>query len=378
VHIIGHWSYPPNTTKTVYLASNGDEVELFVHNKSLGKAKPKDKYLFEFPNVKFEPGEIKAVSYAGGKAVAEQSKNTAGKPAALRMTPITGPGGLRANGGDVALIDVEAIDENGQRCPTFEQRVDFETTGPGVWRGGYNSGKEKSINNPYLNLECGINRVAICSTREAGTIEVTAKSEGLPPVTIEIASQPASIDNGTAKELPPMPVVALPSQRPLHEEAGGTSPVAKGGQQTGRFVNGFNYTGPTSGANVQRDAQDGKKVYADADVKFESLPAPLKGTDWLQLPNADNRYSAVDLIELQVKAGSRVYVAQDARLSTPAWVTSKFKPSDVLLSVSGQLMRVFEHQAARDESLTLSSNTEDAKASCNMYVVFVNGGSPAK
>ena len=175
-----------------------------------------------------------------------------------------------------------------------------------------------------------------------------------------------------------MPVVALPSQRPSHEGAGGTSAIAKGGTQTGRFINGFNYTGPTSGATVQRDAQDGKKVYADADVKFASLPALLKGSDWLALPNADNRYSAEDLIELQVKAGSRVYIAQDVRLATPAWVSTKFKPSEAKLVVNGQPMRVFERQVARDESLTLSSNTEEACAACNMYVVFVNGGSPAK
>src|SRR6185436_4201509 len=104
------------------------------------------------------------------------------------------------------------------------------------------------------------------------------------------------------------------------------SAVARGGSQTGRFINGFNYTGPTSGASVQRDAQEGKKAYADADAKFESLPASLKGADWLALPNADNYYSAEDLIEIQVKGGSRVYIAQDARLPTPAWVTAKFKP----------------------------------------------------
>jgi beta-galactosidase len=380
VHIIGHWSYPVDreTKKTVYVASNGDEVELFVNGKSLGKAKPKDRYLFEFPDVKFEPGEIKAVAYAGGKAIAEQSKKTAGKPVALRMTPITGPDGLRANGGDVALIDVEAIDENGQRCPTFEQRVDFETTGPSIWRGGYNSGKIKSTNKPYLNLEAGINRVSVRSTRDAGTIKVIAKCEGLKAATIEIASQPAAIENGIAKEPLAMPVVALPTHRPTRGAEGGASAIAKGGSQTGKFVNGFNYTGPTSGASVQRDAQDGKTVYPDADAKFESLPAALKGADWLQLPNADNRYSAEDLIELQVKSGSRVYIAHDARLATPACISAKFERAAAQFVVNGQPMRLFERQITGDESLTLSSNTEDAKAGCNMYVVFVNGAPAAK
>ena len=32
---------------------------------------------------------------------------------------------------------------------------------PGIWRGGYNSGKTDSTNSLYLNTELGINRVAV-------------------------------------------------------------------------------------------------------------------------------------------------------------------------------------------------------------------------
>jgi len=108
------------------------------------------------------------------------------------------------------------------------------------------------------------------------------------------------------------------------------------------------------------------------------VPAPLKGADWLQLPNADRRYSAEDLIELQVKAGSTVYVAHDARLTPPAWLTGKFKPAaaDAKITIDGQPMRLFERRIERDESLTFSSNTEDPKAACNMYVVFIAGNRP--
>ena len=33
----------------------------------------------------------------------------------------------RADGSDVALVDVEAVDAQGERCPTFERAVAFET-----------------------------------------------------------------------------------------------------------------------------------------------------------------------------------------------------------------------------------------------------------
>jgi beta-galactosidase len=166
LHIIGHWTYPEGTKKNMYVASNAEQVELFVNGKSLGRGAVSERYLFTFPNVVWEPGEIKAVAYIGAKPVATESKRTAGPPVALKMTSITAPGGWRADGSDVALVDVEAVDARGERCPTFQQRVDFAVEGPGLWRGGYNSGKIKSTNNAWLDLEAGINRVAVPPCRQ--------------------------------------------------------------------------------------------------------------------------------------------------------------------------------------------------------------------
>ena len=40
LHIIGHWTYPANTTKTIYVAATHcDQVELFLNGKSLGVKK---------------------------------------------------------------------------------------------------------------------------------------------------------------------------------------------------------------------------------------------------------------------------------------------------------------------------------------------------
>ena len=66
--------------------------------------------------------------------------------------------------------------------------MDFTTAGPALWRGGYNSGKINSINNPFLNLECGINRVAVRAGREAGVITVTAQAKGLAPAQLTLTS----------------------------------------------------------------------------------------------------------------------------------------------------------------------------------------------
>ena len=96
----------------------------------------------------------------------------------------------------MAFFDVEVVDANGERCPTDEARVDFKLGGPAIWRGGYNSGKTNSINNLWLDTECGVNRVAIRSTLKPGKITVMAMRAGLDPAKVEIESKPVEIVGG--------------------------------------------------------------------------------------------------------------------------------------------------------------------------------------
>jgi beta-galactosidase len=205
LHILGHWTYPATqpdgskTVKTIYVVANTESVELFVNGKSAGvNSKPDNNWVFAFPDIAFAPGSIKAIGKNGDKIAAQQEITTAGPAVAIRLTPILGPHGLQADGEDIALIDFEAMDGKGQRCPTDDARVDFTCAGPGIWRGGYNSGKLDSTNNLYLNTECGINRVAVRSTLTAGTITVTAKRDGLNSAQIQIASKPVVVTDGIA------------------------------------------------------------------------------------------------------------------------------------------------------------------------------------
>jgi beta-galactosidase len=208
IHIIGHWTYPAGTKKTMYVICNCDAVELSVNGISKGKvSKPTDGFIFAFPDIAFEPGTIKAVGFSKGQVVCEHELKTAGPAKRLKLTAITGPGGLRADHEDVALVDFEVIDDQGERCPTDEGRVDFKVDGPGIWRGGYNSGIVNSTNNLYCNTECGINRVSLRSTLEPGKITVTATRKGLEPATVEIESKPVQITNGleaSEEGFPPM------------------------------------------------------------------------------------------------------------------------------------------------------------------------------
>ena len=219
IHIIGHWNYPADTKKTIYVAAaHCDRVELFLNGKSLGVADKPHKFvdtfggrtmgsaemaagtdtgcIYAFPDVAFVPGAIKAMATKDGKVVAQQEIQTAGEPKAIKLTLHSGPSGLQADGSDVALIDFEVVDAQGRRCPTDEARVDFAVAGPAIWRGGLNSAKLDSTNNLFLDTECGINRVAIRSTLTPGTITVTATRDGLTPATVKIEAQTLDIVGG--------------------------------------------------------------------------------------------------------------------------------------------------------------------------------------
>jgi beta-galactosidase len=258
--------------------------------------------------------------------------------------------------------------------------VDFEIEGLAIWRGGYNSGKIKSINNLYLDLECGINRVSIRASRTPGAITVRARCEGLKPGSITIESKPVEVANGFTTMLPALPVVPLLKERIVEVKAADTiqqtqtSSSKQPQSEVGRFTKAFSYSGPTGIVHLEQNAKDGKNVYVDRDYPFVGLAAELNGADWIQAANGDSLYNAVDLMEITAKAGTVVSIAHDDRLPRPSWLTRQFKPTDLSIAIANQPMKVFHRRIERDESLTLGANTEDPGIkAANMYIVFVNG-----
>jgi beta-galactosidase len=212
IHIVGHWTYPAGTTKTMYvLANNVASVDLLVNGKSQGKVtKATNGYQYNFAGVAFASGTIQAVGYdASGKQVCEHTLKTAGPATAVKLTPTVGPNGLQADGADFAMFDVEVVDATGLRVPTYgpttkpadnqptaEPKITFTVTGPGTWRGGVNIAMLNSTNNLYLYTECGINRVFIRSQQTAGDITLTADSPGLASAKVTVTSKAVNVVNG--------------------------------------------------------------------------------------------------------------------------------------------------------------------------------------
>ncbi len=203
IHIIGHWNYTPTTTKDVTVVSSADAVELFQNGKSLGRAQQSSRFLFTFKNVAWQPGELNAIGYAtDGKKLCETKLKTAGEPVALRLSVRTAPAGLRADGADLALVEVEVVDAAGQRNPTALNLVDFKLNGPAEWRGGIAQGEHNFILAKSLPVEGGVNRVLVRSTTQAGKISLTASAAGLKSASLELLSQPVKVSGGLGQQLP--------------------------------------------------------------------------------------------------------------------------------------------------------------------------------
>jgi len=206
-HIVGHWNYAPGTVKPVHVISSADRVKLTLNGKDLGNAVQSQRFVFTFDKVAFQEGELKAIGYdAGGKQVCETVLATAGKPVGLRLTRIEAPHALRADGADLALLEVEVVDAKGRRNPIALDTVDFDLQGPAEWRGGIAQGPNNHILARSLPVEGGVNRVLVRSTTQAGKITVRARAKGLAPAELAFDSARVTVADGLGTPAASLPV----------------------------------------------------------------------------------------------------------------------------------------------------------------------------
>ena len=178
-YIVGHWNYPAHTVKSVYVVSTADSVELFLNGKSLGKGKQSYRYLFSFDNVGFEPGMLEAVGSDGSRYQLE----TVGEPYQLKLTAIENPLGIKADGADMVLVQVEVTDKQGRRCPLDNRMIHFSLWGEARWIGGIETDAMS------LPVECGVNRVLLRTTTNAGEINLAVYADGVKPAYVSLNSK---------------------------------------------------------------------------------------------------------------------------------------------------------------------------------------------
>ena len=132
VHILPHWSWPDRVGEVtpVHVFTSGDEAELFLNGKSLGRKKMAQfEYRLRWDDLKYQPGELKVVAYKKGKIWAEEIVKTAGEAAKIELQadrPI-----IQADGKDLTFITVKVTDKNGLLVPRANNKFKFSIEGPG-------------------------------------------------------------------------------------------------------------------------------------------------------------------------------------------------------------------------------------------------------
>lgn len=130
VHLLPHWNWPGKEGQPirVWAQSNCDEVELVLNHRSLGRQQVERNSYAEW-QVPYEPGTLVARGLRNGAEVAGDQVETTGSPVVVKLTSHRST--LRADGQDVAVVTVEAVDAEGRHNPTANQEITFAITGAG-------------------------------------------------------------------------------------------------------------------------------------------------------------------------------------------------------------------------------------------------------
>jgi beta-galactosidase len=131
-HILPHWNWPERKGQVtpVHVYTSGDEAELFLNGKSLGKKKKGEfEYRLRWDDVIYQPGELKVVAYKNGAKWAEDKMVTTGKPYQLEAS--ADRKSVKADGYDLVYITVLVKDRNGLIVPRSSNLVSFSIDGPG-------------------------------------------------------------------------------------------------------------------------------------------------------------------------------------------------------------------------------------------------------
>ena len=188
VYISPDWNLPASEAGKEILVrafSNCDRVELLLNGKSLG-AQDMPRNLYLDWHVPYAPGTLTAVAYRQGREAARYSVQTAGAPAALRLTAEVPR--LSANGEDVAPIRVAILDANGRVVPGANNLIHFSISGDGTIAGVANgdpTSHELDVADQRKAFH-GLALVLVKAKDHPGSITVEAKADGLTAARIAI------------------------------------------------------------------------------------------------------------------------------------------------------------------------------------------------
>jgi len=186
-HLLPHWTWPNRTgmITPVHVFTSGDEAELFLNNRSLGrKKKGQYEYRLRWDSVVYEPGMLRVMAYKNGKPWAADTVQTAGAAAKLQLQADRNL--IKANGTDLSFITLQITDAHGIPAPEASDLITFSMAGPGEIVATDNG--DAANLEPFPSKERhafkGLALVIVRAKKGIpGTITVTATAQGLTPAT---------------------------------------------------------------------------------------------------------------------------------------------------------------------------------------------------
>ena len=141
---------------------------------------------FFFENVPYTSGSyLKAEGYdSQGNVIAEQEVHTAKEPAKILLEADDRGMSLTADGSDKVMVYATIVDEDGNVCQSADNLLTFSVEGDACIVGD----GDQRVGANLVQASAGMTGIYVEAGKEAGTITVTAKADGLETASIEITS----------------------------------------------------------------------------------------------------------------------------------------------------------------------------------------------
>ena len=189
-HILPHWNWPERKglVTPVHVYTSGDEAELFLNGKSLGKKKKREfEYRLKWDSVVYQPGELKVIAYKNGAKWAEDVIRTTEKASQLSVEadrPV-----IHADGTDLIYITVRIEDKNKLLVPRSNNQLSFSIEGPGriVATDNGDATSHESFQAKSKKAYNGMCLVIVATEKGAtGSFTVKAESKGLKAASTKV------------------------------------------------------------------------------------------------------------------------------------------------------------------------------------------------
>lgn len=192
-HIFPHWNWPERVGQVtpVHVYTSGDEAELFLNGKSLGRKKKQQfEYRLRWDDVVYAPGELKVVAYLKGKEWATDTVKTTGEAAKILLSVDRDK--ITADGLDLAFVTVTIADKNGLLVPRSHNLVKFSVTRPGeiVAVGNGDAASHEPFQAKQRKAFNGLCQVIVkAKAGEKGSMTLKAEAEGLEKAEIVMSGR---------------------------------------------------------------------------------------------------------------------------------------------------------------------------------------------